>query len=262
MLPILCWLVARGGFYSAGLMAFAAAASTIEYYTITLKKLDWVAWLGVFSAATLPLYPTLNAHHGTAYAFWTTALFFLSAWAFHLLGGPHSESPSRVGHLVTGLLYSGIGFHSFSNLRVHEDGLNWVLCALIITWGNDTAAYFAGRFFGKHKLYPEISPNKTWEGFAGGLLGSVGGLFIFKQWFFPVLTNVDCLALGILGGIVGPIGDLCESMIKRAHQVKDSGRMIPGHGGMLDRVDALLFNGPLVFLYVYFLKSVTPPQWP
>jgi phosphatidate cytidylyltransferase len=137
-----------------------------------------------------------------------------------------------------------------------EDGLAWVIAALVITWANDTAAYFAGRFLGRHKLYPEVSPNKTWEGFAGGLVGSVGGMSIARAFFFPVFTAADCLLLGVAGGILGPIGDLCESMLKRAYGVKDSGRIIPGHGGILDRIDALLFNAPLVFVYIKFLRGL------
>ena len=130
------------------------------------------------------------------------------------------------------------------------------IAALVITWANDTLAYFAGRFLGRHKLYPEVSPNKTWEGFFGGMVGSVVGMFIARAFFFPVFTVADCLVLGIVGGILGPIGDLCESMLKRAYGVKDSGRIIPGHGGILDRIDALLFNAPLVFGYVHFVRGL------
>ena len=117
-------------------------------------------------------------------------------------------------------------------------------------------AYFFGRFLGKHKLYPEVSPAKTWEGFFGGFVGSIGFLFLQKAFFFSHLTVVDCLVLGILGGILGPAGDLCESMLKRAYGVKDSGTIIPGHGGMLDRIDALIFNGPMVLLYVQFVRPL------
>ena len=128
--------------------------------------------------------------------------------------------------------------------------------ALVITWANDTAAYFAGRFLGRHKLYPAVSPNKTWEGFFGGMVGSVGGMFIARAGFFPEFTVVDCVVLGVGGrDRSAPSGDLCESMLKRAYGVKDSGKMIPGHGGMLDRIDALLFNAPLVFVYVQFVPG-------
>jgi phosphatidate cytidylyltransferase len=89
-------------------------------------------------------------------------------------------------------------------------------------------------------------------------VGSVGGMFITRAFFYPVLTVTDCLVLGVAGGILGPIGDLCESMLKRAYGVKDSGRIIPGHGGILDRIDALLFNAPLVFVYITFVRGLLP----
>jgi phosphatidate cytidylyltransferase len=88
------------------------------------------------------------------------------------------------------------------------------------------------------------------------MVGSIGGLLIVKYGFFPKMTIVDCFALGSLGGVLGPMGDLCESMLKRAYGVKDSGNIIPGHGGMLDRIDALLFNAPAALLYVQFVRPV------
>jgi len=105
-------------------------------------------------------------------------------------------------------------------------------------------------------MAPAISPNKTWEGFAGGLVGSVGGMFIARAVAFPGLTPLDCSVLGLAGGLLGPLGDLSESQLKRAYQVKDSGKIIPGHGGLLDRVDALLFNAPAVYLYVTVVRGL------
>ena len=133
-----------------------------------------------------------------------------------------------------------------------------MVASLVITWGNDTAAYFFGRLFGKHRLYPEVSPNKTWEGFAGGFVGAVGFLFIQRQFFFPALTVLDCLVMGGLASVLGPPAICRESMLKRAYAVKDSGRIIPGHGGMLDRIDALIFNAPMVLL----VRAVRPRPWP
>jgi phosphatidate cytidylyltransferase len=153
-------------------------------------------------------------------------------------------------------LFGAVGLAALSALRVLSTGLAWVYCVLIVTWANDTCAYFAGRFLGKHKLYPAVSPNKTWEGFAGGMVGSVAGMFIARATFFPDLSPADCLLVGFIGGVFGPLGDFCESMIKRAYGVKDSGNVIPGHGGLLDRVDALLFNAPLIYAYVAYFRAL------
>ncbi len=182
--------------------------------------------------------------------FLVTAFTFFFAWIYFLLRGPLGQAPTLAAHLLTGLLYGGIGMTALSAVRLGPDGAWWGLVALLITWVNDTAAYFAGRFLGKHKLYPAVCPNKTWEGFFGGMVGTVIGLFVFRFGWFPTLTVLDCVVLGILAGIIGPLGDLSESMLKRAYNVKDSGRIIPGHGGLLDRIDALLFNSALLYAYL------------
>jgi phosphatidate cytidylyltransferase len=135
-------------------------------------------------------------------------------------------------------------------------GFGWVIMSFVLAWANDTAAYFAGRFLGRHKMFPRVSPKKTWEGFAGGLAGSVAGALALRA-MDPV---GDLAGLGIAGAVVlglgaaalGPLGDLVESMLKRAAGVKDSGRLIPGHGGLLDRIDALLFIAPWVWVFAAY----------
>ena len=236
-------------------MGLAGAICTAEYYAITQQERSPVLIVGVAAAFAAPLLPFFNPGNVGDWAFWSVAGFFVFAWAYYLLRGRLADGPVSVAHALTGLLYSAFGMTALSLLRSRADGLSWVLCALIVTWGNDTCAYFAGRLLGRRKLYPEVSPNKTWEGFAGGFVGSLLGMFIARATFFPALSVVDCLAVGAIGGLVGPIGDLSESMLKRAYQVKDSGKLIPGHGGLLDRLDALLFNTPLIFLYVNFLRG-------
>jgi phosphatidate cytidylyltransferase len=255
-LPVVLFLLWKGGAYSAVLFGFAAAACAGEYYAITLKQLSPAAWVGILLAAGVPLLPLRGSEHVGEIAFWVTAGLFFFAWTYHLIRGPLAEAPVRAAHIVTGFLFGAVGLLATSALRMREDGMAWVICALVITWANDTTAYFAGRFLGRHKLYVEVSPNKTWEGFFGGFVGSIGGMFIARAGFFPEFTVVDCVVMGVVGGIAGPIGDLCESMLKRAYGVKDSGKIIPGHGGMLDRIDALLFNAPLVFIYVQFVRHL------
>jgi phosphatidate cytidylyltransferase len=256
LLPIVLLLLAMGGAWSAGLLGVAAAICASEYYLIVGKKLTPAMWVGILAAGVMPFLPLRDLARTGELAFWLTVGFMFFAWTYHLIRGPLPEAPVRIAHLVNGLLYGAVGLTALSALRLQpEHGMAWVIAALVITWSNDTLAYFAGRFLGRHKLYPEVSPNKTWEGFFGGMVGSVVGMFIARAGFYPVFTVTDCLVLGILGGIFGPIGDLCESMLKRAYGVKDSGKVIPGHGGILDRIDALLFNAPLVFLYIQFMRG-------
>ncbi len=256
LLPGVLWLLYSGGFPASVLLGIAAALCTHEYLTITLKKLDAMAWLCVVTTLSMPnLVMWVPYEAASAVCALGGALFFFS-WTWHLIRGPLEEAPLRSAHHLTAVVYGGTGMTALAALRNLPDGFWWVLCALVITWANDTSAYFAGRFLGKHKLYEEVSPNKTWEGFAGGFVGSIGGLFIVRAFFFPSMQVVDCLVLGALGGTLGPIGDLCESMLKRAYGVKDSGALLPGHGGMLDRIDALLFNAPVALLYVQFVRRM------
>jgi len=255
LLPAVLVLLLKGGIWSCALMGLAGAICTGEYYAITQRERSPVLIVGVAAAFAAPLLPFLDPGHVGDWAFWSVAVFFVFAWSYYLLRGRLVDGPASVAHAVTGLLYSAFAMTGLSLLRSRADGLSWVLCVLIVTWGNDSCAYFAGRMLGRRKLYPEVSPNKTWAGFVGGFAGSLLGMFIARATFFPALSVVDCLSVGAIGGVVGPIGDLSESMLKRAYQVKDSGKLIPGHGGLLDRLDALLFNTPLIFLYANFLRG-------
>lgn len=131
-----------------------------------------------------------------------------------------------------------------------------VLMGIIaLIWLNDTGAYFAGRSFGKHKLWELISPKKTWEGILGGTIASLLGAFIVHM-LVPHLSTIHWSMISFIVSIAGPIGDLVESAFKRTAGVKDSGTILPGHGGVLDRFDSLIYVGPWVFLYLHFLHSL------
>jgi phosphatidate cytidylyltransferase len=130
-----------------------------------------------------------------------------------------------------------------------EAGRSWILLLLTGIIASDTFAYALGRLFGKRKLAPRISPGKTWAGALGGVLGSALAVAAFKLSALPELAWWEVAALGVPLSVLGQLGDLAESLLKRGFGVKDSGNLIPGHGGVLDRVDSLLFAAPLVLLY-------------
>jgi phosphatidate cytidylyltransferase len=132
-------------------------------------------------------------------------------------------------------------------------GRRILLFALAITWAADTVAYFAGRAFGKHPLAPHISPKKTWEGSLAGLIGSLAVAYAFHFWLTIPLPHL--LAMATLGNIAGQMGDLLESAYKRSAGVKDSGSLLPGHGGILDRIDGLILCIPVIW---YYLVLVNP----
>ncbi len=147
---------------------------------------------------------------------------------------------------VFGALYTGVLFASIVAIRdavAGTDGFILSLGVFASTWANDTAAYFVGNAFGRHKMSPRISPNKSWEGFAGGLLGSVFVWLVLAVLGVCDITWQIALSCAIISGASGVVGDLFESRIKRGVGVKDSGKLMPGHGGMLDRSDSILFAG-------------------
>lgn len=147
-------------------------------------------------------------------------------------------------------LYVGIGFYYLIETRFY--GFEYVFYALLVIWMTDSGAYFTGRKLGKRKLWPEISPNKTIEGFVGGIVAAIIFACVF-QYFYPLAsTYLLMIIVTIVASIIGQLGDLVESALKRYFEVKDSGTLLPGHGGILDRFDSLLFVLPLL----HFLNFV------
>ncbi|MBS1766923.1 MAG: phosphatidate cytidylyltransferase [Acidobacteria bacterium] len=169
-----------------------------------------------------------------------------------------SQAIAWMGALLLGL---GLGFQLKLFMlqgTLAKTGSRLILALYLITWLGDTAAYFIGSAFGKHRLAPKVSPKKSWEGAAGNLLGNLLGAAIIKLWVCTQWTWVDAAALALLMGVAGQLGDLVESTWKRSAGVKDSnagGVSIPGHGGLLDRVDSLLFAAPVLFAYIHFVHG-------
>lgn len=160
---------------------------------------------------------------------------------------------TRLAAAGFGVFYVG-GLLAALPILHNAAGPAWVALAIAISFGNDTGAYFTGRACGKHKLAPTISPSKTVEGAVGGFAANLLVVFAARVLFMPELTLRDCVMIAVPSAIVGPAGDLVESLLKRAAGAKDSGRLLPGHGGLLDRIDALLFVGAYVCLYAELLR--------
>jgi phosphatidate cytidylyltransferase len=161
----------------------------------------------------------------------------------------------RVSMWLAGILYAGVLIVPLALFKMEggpRGGGLWIYVCLTSAWLSDTFAYFFGRFLSRFwaaKLWPAISPKKTMIGGLGGVLGSLVSLTIAKLWYLPFLSWVDVVAIAIPANILGQLGDLAESLIKRSVGVKDSGVLLPGHGGMLDRIDALIMVVPYVYAY-------------
>ena len=169
---------------------------------------------------------------------------------------PTEAAGMRLAWLLAGPLYVGGLASSVAAVHRVPHGGEWVLLSMWLAWASDTGAYFAGRYFGKHKLYPQVSPSKTVEGSIGGLMGSLTGGLAAHFGFLPSLPLLDAIVLALFAGALGQAGDLVESLVKRSTGVKDSGSILPGHGGMLDRIDALMFTATACLLYALWIMPL------
>jgi phosphatidate cytidylyltransferase len=168
--------------------------------------------------------------------------------------------PQALGDIGTTLfiaLFAGVLFGYLARLRVvasggGEAGADLVFLLFLVVWGADMAAYYVGSHLGRRPLAPRVSPRKTVEGAVAGVAGAVAAAFVARAWFMHRLRPIDCLVLGVALGIAGLLGDLIESMFKRGAGMKDSAAIVPGHGGILDRVDSLLYAAPVLYYYYLF----------
>jgi phosphatidate cytidylyltransferase len=229
-------VVAHGGLIFFLLMAALAVLGLNEFYRLTkmYRPLPLAGFLGVALMISMAwFYSPISVFGAICAGVLFTALL-------GLLVGPKRGVTVRMAVTLLGMLYIGIGFSAVLLLRpLDENGL--ILMTVIFgTWAGDTMAYFTGKFFGSTPMAPVLSPKKTWEGFAGGAIGTVL-LVVFIGLYTP-LGPAESLVLGAVIAVAGPLGDLFESLVKRDVQIKDSGRGIPGHGGVLDRFDALIFT--------------------
>jgi phosphatidate cytidylyltransferase len=158
-----------------------------------------------------------------------------------------------VAKVIFGIMYIPLLTSHFILLRLLENGVYWILFVLIISIVGDTAGLYIGKYFGKNKLSVLVSPGKTIEGTIGLVVGSVLGCLIFSYFFFPDVSCVHILIISFVGSIIGQLGDLCESAIKRNYGLKDASSLLPGHGGLLDRMDSLIFVAPFVYYYRIFV---------
>jgi phosphatidate cytidylyltransferase len=179
-------------------------------------------------------------------------LFIL--FLFYLIAYSHIPDLSRELMVnVLALLYIPLLLGHFVWLRYLSDGQWWVFWLLAVIMAGDTGAFYAGRAWGKTKLYPEVSPGKTWAGVGGGLVAALIAGLALGRWALPWISLKTLACLALLLAVVGLLGDLFESMLKRQAQVKDTSEILPGHGGMLDRLDSLLFAAPLIVYIRLFL---------
>ncbi|MFA7228509.1 MAG: phosphatidate cytidylyltransferase [Melioribacteraceae bacterium] len=193
-------------------------------------------------------------------------IFFLIVTALLLLTELFRNKESAIANLgasLLGIMYIGFFAASIVNLRefynesafTYSQGGYLILSIMATIWICDSAAYFIGTAYGIHKLMPRVSPNKSWEGAVAGFVFSVLGMIAAHELILEFMEMKDAVVIGVIVGAFGQVGDLIESLIKRDAHVKDSSSIIPGHGGILDRFDSLLFTAPIVYLYLTFFTK-------
>jgi len=234
--------------------AFVLVAIAIGGYEMMAMKEPSSLGLRVWGSAASALFGYTVIFVSDAGALYGAVLIIIvgsMAWSL-LQEDPLHNASVRIGWLLGTPIYVGGTLSAVAMVQSFDPTGAWVLLTMVLAWGSDTAAYFVGRKYGKTKLAPRISPKKTLEGSAGGLAAAVVGAMIMS-FFLPGMTLLDAVALGVLGGAAGQAGDLMVSVLKRSSGVKDSGGILPGHGGILDRVDALAFTGPATWAYGHFI---------
>jgi len=258
-IPCLVIIARRGGYYYLGLIDIMILIGLWEFYKMMeAKGLKPYKTMGILSGLVLSWY--LFFQQGV-YANLLMSVIFMAIMVLELARKEKGLAVYHISVTVFGVFYvAWLGSHLILLRELpHLKGLDYslgfsfVIVTFALTWCYDTGAYFIGSWFGRHQIVPSISPGKTIEGALGGVLCSIIGIFVARATIAPYITPVEAVGLGVVASIVGQLGDLCESMIKRDVRIKDSSKTIPGHGGVLDRFDSLLFTAPLIY---YFLKYV------
>ncbi|MEI7817265.1 MAG: phosphatidate cytidylyltransferase [Desulfuromonadales bacterium] len=250
-MPIVILTVLKGGaLLLACLIALLSAIGVTEFYRMALPERKVEQWLAAIAGSMLIFVPfTGNDKLSIA---GIGLLFIIFSLIFLFRVRTIDNAAREVAFALLAFLYIPFLLMHLVLLRQTPFGVQWLFVIMLIVMTNDSTAYYTGSAFGKHRLYPLVSPKKSIEGAIGGLIGSLCGTLLAKFTFFPQLSFFDVVVTALVVGIVGQSGDLFESLLKRSFGVKDSGSIIPGHGGVLDRLDSILFAAPVTYYYVLF----------
>ena len=233
------------------LVAIWGLLAVLEFYKmVNTAKVPPLTYFGLIWSLLFILSPHFNYNFLTPLLL-TSAIVLSLIWL--LLHRQKEAAFIGWAWTVGGILYIGWLLSYLVALRGLDDGRDWVFLALFTVFASDTTAFFVGRALGKHHLAPHISPGKTWEGAIAGVLGAIiVSLFLVTLLGLP-LGYGGAILMGLLISVFGQLGDLVESLLKRNMGVKDSGKLIPGHGGFLDRIDSVVFAGVVVYYYVIWV---------
>ena len=247
--PVILLLIYSGGHAYVAAVAIALAVATLEFQHARRPWLDPVCLLSAALVAGIAVGAHTGRHEWWA---WIAAAALLAPLA--AIARPTGEPPVEDAlWTLGGVTYIGFLGGSLVLLRDFDDGRSWVYLTVLSTFAVDTAAYFTGRAIGRHKLAPRISPNKTIEGLIGGCVVGCGAVIALAYAFHLGIAPAKIVPLALSLPLAAAAGDLAESAVKRAMDIKDASELIPGHGGVLDRLDSMLFTVALVYMYTQWV---------
>jgi phosphatidate cytidylyltransferase len=258
-LPLFVLVTRSGGYYFLGFVDLFIVLGLLEFYRMmSAKGMHPYRGIGIVSGVTLSTYMYFRSG---VYANFFLTFVLIAIMGLELTRKDNRRAVYHVATTVFGIVYVAyLGSHlvllrelPLQSERPYELGARFVFLAFAVTWASDTGAYLIGSLFGRRPLLPRVSRSKTWEGALGGVAFSALAGYISSITFARFLHPGWAVALGAMCSVIGLLGDLFESMLKRDAEIKDTSQIIPGHGGVLDRFDSLLFTVPLIY---YFLKFV------
>lgn len=257
-IPLILLICYLGGIYFLLFVLGIGVVGFYEFYKLTLHKHSKMnITIGTLSVIALILN---NYIHYTGLD--VLLLFIVLTVITHELFRERESAIYNTATALLGILYIGFFASQLINIReyftetnLYAQGGYLIIAILITIWVCDSAAFFVGKAIGKKKLLERISPNKSWEGAIAGFVTAIAAMAMAKIVILSFLNWIDAIILGMIIGSLGQIGDLVESMFKRDAKVKDTSDLIPGHGGVLDRFDSLLFTSPLIYLYLHFFVN-------
>jgi len=255
--PFLILLIGKGGsLLFAGVVSLAGIVGLWEYFRIVFQagpraEQGFITTAGYITGTGIIWAAYINSTE------LVLGLIILNFLACALIALPKFKSDSSITKSifkqVSGTIYIPLLLSCLVLIRNGSDGVVWIYLFLIVVFAGDTGAFYVGTYLGRHKLCPAVSPAKTIEGAMGGLAFNVGAGAVFKYFIMPSLPWAGSVLLFLSVGIAGQVGDLFESQLKRGGNIKDSGDMLPGHGGILDRMDAVLFAAPVAYFFKEYI---------
>ncbi|BDU49671.1 phosphatidate cytidylyltransferase [Haliovirga abyssi] len=267
-IPLLIWIMLCGEYSLLLFVEVVVGVALYEFYKMFEKK-DMNVYLktGVIIGLLIPIFYSYSIWaklKREKYAYFALVAIILYFMIKQVISGRIKEAISEISYTIFGVIYISFMFSHLLLLRYisntpknilgfnFTEGRLWILTIFLLIWASDSAAYFIGVKYGKHKIMPKVSPKKSVEGSIAGIIAPILSMILLKYVFFNELSFLHIILIGALVGIFGEFGDLSESLLKREFEIKDSGTILLGHGGIWDRFDSLIFAIPVLYYYLKF----------